>query len=74
MDYIEKRQAVIDRVFPDGEQLGVHKFDAESGRCKQCSKSFSDCCTRLSDDSYTVERLCPVIGADEVAKFRIEEE
>lgn len=71
-DSIQKRQAVIDWLFP-GDRLGEHKFNAVTGKCDQCSEQFINWVTEQPDGTYRAGmRLCPVIGADEVARFRHE--
>lgn len=68
-ELIAKRQAVIDRIFPENK-LGLHKFSAETGKCDQCSVKFTDWCIKQPDGSYRADMLlCGVIGEDEFARF-----
>jgi hypothetical protein len=63
---LQKRQAVIDKYFPPNESsVGRHKFNAKSGRCEQCNAKFLD----WLEGKIIRNRLCNVIGRDEVARF-----
>lgn len=68
-ELIAKRQAVLDRIFPESK-LGLHKFSAVTGICDQCSIKFTDWCIEQPDGDYRAGMLlCPVIGRDEFARF-----
>lgn len=69
---LQKRQAVIDRLNPDKRPY-LHTFDAKTGRCTDCNRRLVD---EVFTDAGGVQRIhmwCSVIGADEVARFRDEE-
>jgi hypothetical protein len=63
-EIIAKRQEIIDKTFP-GDRLGEHKFNAETAQCDQCHVKWLDWA------KTNPIRLCPVIGMDEVSRFRI---
>lgn len=67
---LERRQSLINRLFP-GDKLGEHEFNATRGVCNQCGLRFIDWVIAQPDGTYRAGiKLCPVIGADEVARFR----
>lgn len=71
---LERKQALLNKLFPGDEdkQIGLHKFTAERGVCVQCGLRFINWVIEQPDGSYRAGiKLCPVIGADEVARFRV---
>lgn len=69
----ERKQALLNKLFPGNEddQIGLHKFTVDRGVCTQCGLRFVDWVIPQPDGTYRAGiKLCPVIGADEVERFR----
>lgn len=64
---------VIRRVFPNGDELGCHKFQLGKDTCSQCSLKFWDWVSEEPDGIHTGMKMCSVIGRDETALFRNED-